>query len=432
MQIVASTGDRAGGKIGGRFTTTGAGGVSGCGWDRAQPHGSCSEAGGETRGRSRCPVCRFEVDIKMLPRPHSKTPQCLHRLGPLYHDLYVNIYVLCWLITPVFTRDLMRSRTLVNIGPNFKDQEFRTHRRISNVWSEQPSGECLDVFVDLPGGVGSPTLVDSGYLIKVTKWGAFEGDDIELNSIYECDDETLIPDFVAKLERKLDSKPGLAPDARHTSDFIYDDQFLHEYLGLGFSGTGPSTDHWRNFSLKWLIRNPREDEDRPEDLVQMLLIGVPLSGKGPRAGRENHVKDLNAKVGRAVGRLKDKIMQYDNKFHMKSVFITDHGGHNNSKGAKKRRLDRNVGGEGGTGGREIRIGAAFRGVAQTILMTPVVHRAGAFEVADWREKMILPPGLRYRVEQIVRFGSFGSVKRSGTTTARVTVVQYPPSVKFKR
>jgi len=47
--------------------------------------------------------------------------------------------------------------------------------------------------------------------IKVKDRGAFESSDIEQNVVH-FDDETPFPDFVAKFEQELDSKPSLAPD----------------------------------------------------------------------------------------------------------------------------------------------------------------------------------------------------------------------------
>lgn len=58
--------------------------------------------------------------------------------------------------------------------------------------------------------------------IKVKKWGAFESDDIERNRVYKCDDETLIPNFVSKYERELDSKPGLTLDVCYFFDYSFD------------------------------------------------------------------------------------------------------------------------------------------------------------------------------------------------------------------
>jgi hypothetical protein len=62
------------------------------------------------------------------------------------------------------------------------------------------------------------TLVDSDFVrryedifINVNQWGAFEGSDIERNSLRECV-HGRVPDFVAKFERELDGKPRLDPD----------------------------------------------------------------------------------------------------------------------------------------------------------------------------------------------------------------------------
>lgn len=49
------------------------------------------------------------------------------------------------------------------------------------------------------------------FFIKAKRWGAFEGSDIDGNSLGRNVDGT-VPDFVAEFERKLDGKPGLAPD----------------------------------------------------------------------------------------------------------------------------------------------------------------------------------------------------------------------------
>lgn len=62
------------------------------------------------------------------------------------------------------------------------------------------------------------TRVDSDFVrvyednfIKVNQCGAFEGSDIERNSLHECVHGTA-PDFVIEFERELDGKPGLDPD----------------------------------------------------------------------------------------------------------------------------------------------------------------------------------------------------------------------------
>jgi hypothetical protein len=72
--------------------------------------------------------------------------------------------------------------------------------------------------------------VDSGLvrdygniLIKVKEWGVFEDSDIERNGIRMCsNNRTPVPDFVAKFERNLDSKPGLAPDVCCFLDYSFD------------------------------------------------------------------------------------------------------------------------------------------------------------------------------------------------------------------
>jgi hypothetical protein len=58
--------------------------------------------------------------------------------------------------------------------------------------------------------------------IKVKQWGAFESSDIERNGIHIFHDKTLVPDFVAKFEQELDSKPGLAPDVCCSFDYSFD------------------------------------------------------------------------------------------------------------------------------------------------------------------------------------------------------------------
>ena len=59
--------------------------------------------------------------------------------------------------------------------------------------------------------------------IKVKEWGAFGSSDIERNGIHICsDDETPVPDFVAKLERELHSKVGLEPDVCCFLNYSFD------------------------------------------------------------------------------------------------------------------------------------------------------------------------------------------------------------------
>ena len=118
---------------------------------------------------------------------------------------------------------------------------------ISKTWSDPLPSYHLQIFVTLPGGLDGPTLVnafgvcfmrffasssaylmnalpeddrsiDSGLVreyedifIRVKQWGAFEDSDIVRNDLCE-DGSQQKPDFVAELERKLDSEPGLAPD----------------------------------------------------------------------------------------------------------------------------------------------------------------------------------------------------------------------------
>ena len=105
--------------------------------------------------------------------------------------------------------------------------------KISKIWPEPPSDECLHVFVKLPAGAkGSPSLVyvgvcficlcpSSGYLtnvlpegdvdsvlvreynnlfIKVNEWGTFEDSDIEWNGLREYVHDGTVPDFVAEAE----------------------------------------------------------------------------------------------------------------------------------------------------------------------------------------------------------------------------------------
>jgi hypothetical protein len=57
--------------------------------------------------------------------------------------------------------------------------------------------------------------------IKVKQWGAFEESDIEANGLHEYRDGTL-PDFVAKFNQELDSKPGLDPEVCCFLDHRFD------------------------------------------------------------------------------------------------------------------------------------------------------------------------------------------------------------------
>jgi hypothetical protein len=72
-------------------------------------------------------------------------------------------------------------------------------------------------------------LLDSAHVkeyedifIKVNGLGAFESSDIERNGIHVSYNRTLVPDFVAKFEQELDSKPGLAPDVCCFLDYSFD------------------------------------------------------------------------------------------------------------------------------------------------------------------------------------------------------------------
>jgi hypothetical protein len=47
--------------------------------------------------------------------------------------------------------------------------------------------------------------------VRVEGWGGFESSDVEGNDLGRYVNGT-VPDFVAEFERKLDGKPGLAPD----------------------------------------------------------------------------------------------------------------------------------------------------------------------------------------------------------------------------
>lgn len=49
--------------------------------------------------------------------------------------------------------------------------------------------------------------------IKVNDWGTFKDSDIKRNGLRRCVDGT-VPEFLAEVERELDSKPGLALDVR--------------------------------------------------------------------------------------------------------------------------------------------------------------------------------------------------------------------------
>jgi hypothetical protein len=59
--------------------------------------------------------------------------------------------------------------------------------------------------------------------ITVTEWGAFQASDIERNWIrISSEGCTPAPDFVADLEQKLDSKPGLESDVCCFPDHSFD------------------------------------------------------------------------------------------------------------------------------------------------------------------------------------------------------------------
>ena len=59
--------------------------------------------------------------------------------------------------------------------------------------------------------------------IKVKEWGLFESSDIERNGIrMSRRNRTPVPGFVARFERELDSKPGLALDVCCFLDFPFD------------------------------------------------------------------------------------------------------------------------------------------------------------------------------------------------------------------
>ncbi|KAH9980691.1 hypothetical protein BJV74DRAFT_797980 [Russula compacta] len=351
--------------------------------------------------------------------------------------------------------------------PNANDRLLWGIDEIITVWPEQPPGDRLHVFIALPGKVGSLTLVDSdtsaegvkgvldsdlvkeyeSIFIKVKEWGAFVDDDIERNGIYKCDDETLIPGFVTKYERELDSKPGLALD-----NCIDNKEFQHEYFGPLKNRTsedGPleespfeSESHKRHagrcemihlmyvatgFQRFWKAEFESTLEklslffpyfiihagevitaETPEDFVRMLLMGAAIvrfantfldafkvakdfvffaiyvrdDGKVTRCAlfqepngpevryketiywldtsvgcakftrqlynlrhmleRGKGIEDLNAKIEQ----LKDKIRQYNDEFHMRPFFTMGHRGSNDSKCAKRRRLDSDISDEG--------------------------------------------------------------------------------------
>jgi hypothetical protein len=109
---------------------------------------------------------------------------------------------------------------------------------ISTVWPEPPSDERLHIIVRLPGLV-SPTLANAvgvrlGFVgdyedifIKVKEWGAFDGSDIERSGIRMFSEGCApVPDFVANLEQKLDSKPGLDPDVCFFLDHCFNADWL--------------------------------------------------------------------------------------------------------------------------------------------------------------------------------------------------------------
>jgi hypothetical protein len=54
----------------------------------------------------------------------------------------------------------------------------------------------------------------------VKTWGTFESPDIENNGL-EMPYRGKVPEFVAKFEQKLDSKPGLAPDVWCFLDYSF-------------------------------------------------------------------------------------------------------------------------------------------------------------------------------------------------------------------
>ena len=152
------------------------------------------------------------------------------------------------------------SKTLVErIGNQFPGpeisqfaQELDITYSVAEVWPKPPPFSDLHVFVTFPGAAGSPaliregecfficlfTLASSGYLtsllpegnksveykdifINVKRWGAFEGSDVERNGLKIYVNGT-VPDFVAEFERRLDEKPGLAPDVCCSLDHSFD------------------------------------------------------------------------------------------------------------------------------------------------------------------------------------------------------------------
>jgi hypothetical protein len=73
-----------------------------------------------------------------------------------------------------------------------------------------------------PEGVGASLVKEyKDILIKVGEWGAFEASDIKRNDL-DIFFHGTVPDFVAKFERELDRKPGLAPDVCCLLDHTFD------------------------------------------------------------------------------------------------------------------------------------------------------------------------------------------------------------------
>jgi len=128
--------------------------------------------------------------------------------------------------------------------PTPNDQVLDEMDIISDLWVEPPDRH-LHVFVGLPEGAGSPTLVSAGddkpldsglvreyedIFIKVKQWGAFESSDIERNGLRIYVDGT-VPDFVAEFERELHRKAGLTPYARSVFEDVRNAQLLDVYFG---------------------------------------------------------------------------------------------------------------------------------------------------------------------------------------------------------
>jgi len=130
--------------------------------------------------------------------------------------------------------------------PGIDDKLLRSTSLIGAEWPETPRHGYVHVFATVLEGAGNPThfqagecfirpCPSSGYVtnvllegfgpllaeknfvdeyqdifIKVATRGAFQDPDIELNGIFMH--REAVPDFVAKFEQKLDSKPGVARD----------------------------------------------------------------------------------------------------------------------------------------------------------------------------------------------------------------------------